>query len=697
MWSALGKYRSIVVSIALFLLLDASVLTLNFYISYKIADDAVGINLAGRQRMLSQRTVKSIYNVQSAVAEGDDPAKALKELSLSHGLFQSTLLAFDRGGATTGADGRTVQLKATQSEAGRRAIEQAKVVWAPYSEAIQNVLKSQSQRQLNETLPFAIHFARENNLQLLTLMNKLTVDLEQVATSQATTLRLIQSAGISLAIINFLLILFHFIGELKRNDRALELARKETTDILKTVNEGLFLLDAELKIGTQHSARLEEIFGGKAVAGQTIEDMLKDLVKPKDLETAQRFIALLFRADVKSNLITDLNPLNQIEIHISDSSGGYESRYLSFDFTRVLDNKQIKNILVTVNDITAQVKLARELEQEKERNEQQLEMLTSILHTKPNTLKRFIQNSLDVFGRINSVLKDPAKTESALRRKLDSMFIEVHNFKGESAALKLDSFAELAHHFESDIQALKDANSVVGNDFLRLAVHLEKLMRYTESVQQLAAKLASFSGVSDTPAAPPREPEPQAQRWQLLEDLCKGICQRSGKQAELVLSGLSEIDLDEQTDKFIQDVCVQMIRNSVMHSIEKPQQRKAKGKLEQARIDIRLAKLASGQLELTVRDDGQGLDFNKIRQRALELNKWSPEDVKHFDNKQLTRLIFEPGFSTADQLSDDAGRGVGMDVIRDRVNRSRGKIKIASRPGENCQFTIHLPGSAAAA
>lgn len=155
MWSALGKYKSIVVSIALFLLLDASVLTLNFYISFKIADDAVGVNLAGRQRMLSQRTVKSLYEIE---AFADDDARiqtAEQELRTTFGLFNRTLEAFDRGGAATGANGNDVVLKAVTSAPGRAAIEEAKRIWKPYHDAIDTFLTSNDSDQRKESLDTA--------------------------------------------------------------------------------------------------------------------------------------------------------------------------------------------------------------------------------------------------------------------------------------------------------------------------------------------------------------------------------------------------------------------------------------------------------------------------------------------------------------------------------------------------------------
>lgn len=693
MWSALGKYKSIVVSIALFLLLDASVLILNFYISFKIADDAVGVNLAGRQRMLSQRTVKSLYEIE---AHGSNPERlqsATQELQLAHTLFDQTLKSFDEGGEAKGADGATVTLKRVTSENGRAAIDEAKTLWQPYSEAIVGLLQASDESSRRKYLDEATGYATQLNLTLLKLMNNLTVDLENVATNQAKVLRLVQTAGISLAIINFLIILVHFIGELRSNDRKLEAARQETTEILNTVNEGLFLLDKEQNLGSQHSEVLSDMFGGKQVTNISFTELISDLVKPKDLETAQRFIAVLFRPDVKSNLIRDLNPLNQVELNIPDQNGGYITRYMSFEFSRVYSGDTFENVLVTVSDITLSVQLAAELAQAKEKSEQQMEVLTSLLHTEPNMLKRFIQSAFDTFGRVNELLKVQTKNESAMRRKLDSIFVEVHNFKGDASALELDNFADLAHTFEDEIDKIKQQQKLSGNDFLTLTVHLESLFRYTESVQEIAEKLASFSVMTSDPKGAQVE---QNNQWDHLYKLCDNVASRCGKQADLLLTGFRETLLDEATRTFVNDVTIQFVRNAIVHSIEEPTQRKEQNKSVSGRIDARLLHLPNGDLELSVRDDGMGIQYKKIREKALQSGRWDAATVKAWDNRKLLSLIFESGFSTAEQATEDAGRGVGMDVIRTRVNDLNGKLKVASRSGVDCQFTIILPASSEA-
>lgn len=693
MWAALGKYKSIVVSIALFLLLDASVLTLNFYISFKIADDAVGVNLAGRQRMLSQRTVKSLYELDSAPVGSEAYQLALQELTLSYTLFDRTLTAFDRGGLTRGADGNEVLLKLVESAEGRQAITDAKQLWAPYSAAIRAVINSADSGAAQTNLAQAISLAQANNVPLLGLMNQLTVDLEHVATSKATTLRYIQTAGISLAIINFLIIIFHFLSELRHNDRQLEAARQETEEILDTVSEGLFLMDDQHKIAGQHSASLPGMFGRESLSGTVFTELIKDLVKPKDLQTAERFIALLFRPDVKSNLIQDLNPLNEVELQIPDQNGGHRRCYLSFDFKRVLSDNE-KNVLVTVKDITQSILLAAELEQEKQRNEQQMEMLTGILHTNPEDLADFIAKSFAGFERINKILKDQSKTLGSLGRKLEKIFVEVHSFKGDASALGLENFADYGHQFEKRIKELQDMDAISGNDFLGLAVHLEGLIKYTEDIKGIADKLAQFADVASA-GGDNKAPQPASSgKWQKLKELAELVSQREDKQVHVTLTGLSEHPFGQGVEALVNDLCVQFIRNAVVHSIEAKPQREEARKPSYGRIDVQLVELPSGELELSVTDDGQGIDYEKIRKRAVQTPAWSQAGVQQWDQKQLMKLIFEPGFSTADSVTTDAGQGVGMNVIKQRIVDAGGKLKIHNRTGAGCKFVVTLPKAA---
>ena len=127
-----SKYRTIIISIALFIVFDLGVLVMNFYISSQITKDAVGVNLAGRHRMLSQRTAKTLLQLQSAVKSDTDVKKPLAELQTAFNLFDGTLRSFSEGGEAVGGDGKPVILERVEDPKGRAAIEKAYAVWNPY-------------------------------------------------------------------------------------------------------------------------------------------------------------------------------------------------------------------------------------------------------------------------------------------------------------------------------------------------------------------------------------------------------------------------------------------------------------------------------------------------------------------------------------------------------------------------------------
>lgn len=166
---------------------------------------------------------------------------------------------------------------------------------------------------------------------------------------------------------------------------------------------------------------------------------------------------------------------------------------------------------------------------------------------------------------------------------------------------------------------------------------------------------------------------------------------RNGKLVKLVASGLSEIELATDCQQQLKEICIQLLRNAVVHGIETPRDRELSEKPMMGRIDLRLAKISDTEMELTVMDDGQGLDYEAIRIKALNSGKWSEDEIESWTNKQLLGLIFHEGFSTAKDLNKDAGRGVGMEAVMNHVLTQRGKISVSSRTGRHCRFVITLP------
>jgi two-component system chemotaxis sensor kinase CheA len=168
-----------------------------------------------------------------------------------------------------------------------------------------------------------------------------------------------------------------------------------------------------------------------------------------------------------------------------------------------------------------------------------------------------------------------------------------------------------------------------------------------------------------------------------VRDMAVGL----GKEARLVLEG-EEVELDISVVEHLQDPLTHMLRNAVGHGIEAPEERRAAGKDPVGRVTVRTL-AESGSIVLQVADDGRGLDLERILRRARATGRIGERETP--SDARLADLVFEPGFSTVEAVSELSGRGVGMDVVRRNVEALQGSVRVASRPGEGTTFTLRMP------
>ncbi len=169
--------------------------------------------------------------------------------------------------------------------------------------------------------------------------------------------------------------------------------------------------------------------------------------------------------------------------------------------------------------------------------------------------------------------------------------------------------------------------------------------------------------------------------------LVRDFCRKSGKKIELVIKG-EETELDKTVIEMIGDPLTHIIRNCVDHGIETPEQRLEAGKKETGTITLD-AFHEGNHIAIIVSDDGAGLDIEKIYKIALE--KGLIGEREELSQREIANLIFLPGFSTADKVTDISGRGVGMDVVKKALNSLGGLIDIKTKKGEGISFIIRLP------
>jgi two-component system chemotaxis sensor kinase CheA len=175
--------------------------------------------------------------------------------------------------------------------------------------------------------------------------------------------------------------------------------------------------------------------------------------------------------------------------------------------------------------------------------------------------------------------------------------------------------------------------------------------------------------------------------FQKMARLVRDLGVQQGKDIQLILEG-EDTELDRNIVEELGDPLVHMIRNSADHGIESQAERLAVGKPAAGTITLR-AFHRGGFIVIEIQDDGRGLNPDRIRMKAVERGLVKPDD--NIDERAIFDLIFAPGFSTAEKITDLSGRGVGMDVVRRNIERMRGKIEIESAIGRGTTFTISLP------
>ncbi len=710
----LGKYREIVLAVAFFLVFDMAVLVMNFAISFQIAHDSVAINLAGRQRMLTQRVTKAVLAVQDDLMQNRPVAADMKELKGAAHLFGLSLEALQHGGVVPGGDGKPVFLAAVTTAAGQATLGQALALWLPYQKALKPLFDAPPTAS---AVAAAAAYGRAHNAELLEQMNAVTSDLQDVSDQRANLLRLVQTGGIVLALLNFVFILFKFIRRLRASDAAVEQVNEENREILGSVNEGLFLLTPDLRLGSQISASVGQIFGRPVRPDDSFIGLLAPMVDAKTLADAKGYVELLLSPHVKEQLARGLNPLAEVELRVTNRLGETETKCIALRFNRAhADDGSVRHLLVTAQDITAVAELQRQLGTQRQHAQQEFEMLLDATRAAPGVLRQFVARAEAQLLEVNSLLRSAGDIRA--RAELDRLFERVarlmHGFKGDAASLGLGLLADKAHRFETELATMRESDAGNGSDLLGLPPLLNDLLDKLKSFKLLAERLAPApieataadqpqamaDGADAGPQAVPTAARPLAQAApdvppaealaQQLQTLAARVAQDEGKQVAVHASVGAMHDLSPQTLERLREICVQLVRNAVVHGIELPAQREAAGKAERGQVRVSLEREAQGAYVLKAHDDGSGISVERIRERLLQLGWFSPPQLDEMAPRDIVMQMFKPGFSTAAQTTAHAGRGVGLDVVFDAVKRIGGRIMLSTQPGRHTEFRVQF-------
>jgi two-component system, chemotaxis family, sensor kinase CheA len=237
---------------------------------------------------------------------------------------------------------------------------------------------------------------------------------------------------------------------------------------------------------------------------------------------------------------------------------------------------------------------------------------------------------------------------------------------------KLDSLVDLVGELVIAQSILAESPALVACANERLNRQMAQIKRITSELQRQAMAMRMV---------------PIRQTFQKMTRLVRDLSHAAGKTVDLVLSG-EDTELDRKVVEHLTDPLMHMVRNTIDHGIEMPEVRAAAGKAAQAQLRLS-AYHQAGAIVIEIGDDGAGLDTAKILKKAKAIGLVAEGETPA--PADIHQLIFRPGFSTADRVTELSGRGVGMDVVQRNIEALRGRIDIRTAPGEGTTFTLRLP------
>ena len=301
-----------------------------------------------------------------------------------------------------------------------------------------------------------------------------------------------------------------------------------------------------------------------------------------------------------------------------------------------------------------------------ERGDLNEEQLKEALLTKGRIGEELIGSGLVTPGTIETALAEQQHVQELRQIRQQTEVASSIRVRSD----KLDALVNLIGELVT-VQARlsQHSSSVVDNDLLSISEEVERL---TWDLRDQVLNIRML---------------PIGTTFTRYRRLVRDLCSELGKKVALETVG-AETELDKTVIDRLSDPLVHLIRNSVDHGIEQPAERVASGKHEIGTIRLS-AEHTGANVMITISDDGRGLDSDVLLKRGRELGLVSAEAEP--SNRELLNLIFAPGFSTAESVSNVSGRGVGMDVVKRSVDDLRGNIEVYSQPGSGTEFRIKLP------
>lgn len=501
--------------------------------------------------------------------------------------------------------------------------------------------------------------------------------------------------------------------EIKNHNREMRL-------IMNTVQSGLLSIDENFLINPEYSKSAETILGQTAFAGKSYFEVLG--LNTENTTKLKEFLDIFSQEILPEKDMAGLNPFDELCITKAGTASWLKLRYHIIKRGENLP----KHTLVVIEDITEEKALAEKVKLA-ERENMQLKAIAE----DPDLFREFLIEVRQILKHCEEKLKMLSEDMQS-RQLVNEVFRDVHTIKGTAASFGLGFVSEIAGKLENNLSQLREsgeitseiinetgkslatltqavkevtesAKKIIGDDMsetsdITLKISLEKLKNISSIINDLLEKELLDSNTAHKlqceitrqldklKAVPARKG--LAKALKIVPDLIKKL------QKEIVFDFEgADVPLDCEIAHELNTPLVHLIRNCFDHGIESSDERIEKGKPVEGHVKLSIKDLGK-EIPVELSDDGRGIDPQKIKNSAIKKGVLSEADAEKLTDEQLRELIFHPGFSTAETVSEISGRGVGMDAVLSSVKEKiHGDLSIKSKTGEGTSFTILIHGN----
>lgn len=494
-----------------------------------------------------------------------------------------------------------------------------------------------------------------------------------------------------------------YLTEVERMNRDLAVRSDSIKNLLDNAGQGFLTINDKLIVTDEFSNECVRIFGVQ-VGGRPIASLLASGVETGALEAM---------TDIFRNVFSEENKLrNKVYMSLLPGEIRINNRAIQFVY-KIIRSGTEKQIMFILTDITQRKHLEQKMEEEK---------------TNMRLAVKAVMNKNDIVATLQELeafytktVFDTLAVTADFRQALASIFRTVHTFKGNLAQLSMTHTSNTLHGIENDLQCALDApesytseqvaglfrrvsyaqlveddirviTDTLGQDYFRqdetVAVDKHNILAIEEKIRLLCSPELSARLL----------PSVKKLRYQNFKNILMKYNEYLLFTAEKLEKEMNDItvlgdDVFIDADKYrpFTKSLTNIFRNIADHAIEPPDERIDKGKNVKGSVTCKLVEQEPNNFVFSIQDDGRGIDFARVREKALEKGLYSPEELAQFSPKKLLELVLLDNFSTKDSVTAISGRGMGLSAVKAEIEQIGGKMEIDTEPGTGTKFVFRLP------